>query len=132
MTKEYLKKYTHIKREVSQIEDEIEKIMAYLEKVTATLGKSISSGHKREDRTAKGIAELQDLRKRYSDKLSDMLDILRDIENAIGKLPEKERTVMRYRYIDNLLWDDIADKMHFSKRQVIRIEKAALKKLEKI
>ena len=37
-----------------------------------------------------------------------------------------EFRVMKYRYVDFMKWDDIAAKMHYSRRQVIRIHNSAV------
>ena len=48
---------------------------------------------------------------------------------AIASLPDVERLLMRYRYIDGLNWIDVAAKMNYSWQGTHKIHARALKRL---
>ena len=57
----------------------------------------------------------------------EKVNIYRDIEKKIRAMENTdEQDVLRYRYIDALKWDDIAEKMGYSWRQIHRIHSSAL------
>ena len=68
----------------------------------------------------------------YQAKQAETEAAMAEIEQAIESLPPRERTLMRYRYIDALGWDAICGKMSYSWRQVHRIHRQALERLEQI
>lgn len=53
------------------------------------------------------------------------------IENIIEGLDEKEKLLMRYRYIKGLKWETICYKMDYSWRQIHNIHSKILKELNK-
>lgn len=52
------------------------------------------------------------------------------IENLISNLPEREKLLMRLRYIDNLKWEEIALKMNYTWQHMHRIHAKALNKIK--
>lgn len=60
-------------------------------------------------------------------KLEDLYDFMSDLSKEIDKIEDVvERALLRYRYFLGLTWEEIADKMGYSLRQVHRIHKSAL------
>ncbi|HZK00936.1 MAG TPA: hypothetical protein VFC79_13045, partial [Tissierellaceae bacterium] len=53
------------------------------------------------------------------------------LEQMISGLTEREKLLIRYRYIDCLEWELICVKMHYSWRQIHYIHSDALRKLSK-
>ncbi len=60
-------------------------------------------------------------------KLENLYDFMSDLSKEIDKIEDVvERALLRYRYFLGLTWEEIADKMGYSLRQVHRIHKSAL------
>lgn len=60
-------------------------------------------------------------------KLENLYDFMSDLSKKIDKIEDVvERALLRYRYFLGLTWEEIADKMGYSLRQVHRIHKSAL------
>lgn len=48
------------------------------------------------------------------------------VKKAIGELPEREKHLLTLRYIDGLIWEEVAEKMHYSYKHVHRLHNEAL------
>ena len=60
-------------------------------------------------------------------KLENLYDFMSDLSKEIDKIEDVvERALLRYRYFLGLTWEEIADKMGYSLRQVHRIHKRAI------
>jgi DNA-directed RNA polymerase specialized sigma24 family protein len=110
MTKEQLRNYQAIKKEICHIE----RLLRNLEKQPEIERES-----------------LRQLRELYRGKLDALVALQVSIEEAIDSLDTVEREIFRYRYIDGLEWHQVAAKIHYSWTNTHRIHAAALIKLEK-
>ena len=73
------------------------------------------------------ITKLVDLEKETDVKISELLDLRMEIREAISLIEDAKRIlVLRYRYIDFMKWEDIAEKMDYSLKSIHRIHLAAL------
>ena len=60
-------------------------------------------------------------------KLENLYDFMSELSKEIDKIEDVvERALLRYRYFLGLTWEEIADKMGYSLRQVHRIHKRAI------
>ena len=76
------------------------------------------------------VAKIEEKEARYLGKLNVILDEEQVIEKAIDELKDgRERTVMRYRYISGLKWEEICVKANYSWRQIHYIHSRALKNI---
>lgn len=78
------------------------------------------------DTVGKTIIKIEELRELYQKKLCDLMEMQEKIESKIDRLPSRERSVMRYRYIDGYSWNKIGALMNYSVMHVHRIHKDAL------
>lgn len=103
MTKEQLREYRTIKKELAELE---------------VLGRKVER---------LGSPELVEQYEKKSAKLSG--DLLA-IEKAIETLNPTERTLMRLRYIEGLSWQAISNRISYSWQQTHRIHARALVKIK--
>ena len=103
MSKEELRNYQAIQRELTHLEAFLRKVERY---------------------------EIEELRVEYAKKCADLANRLLKIEKAIETLGPTERTLMRLRYIDGLQWQAICMRINYSWQQTHRIHKNALIKLK--
>lgn len=115
MTKAELLAYGPIKKELSDLEERIEEL-----RTDARSPKGISY-----DRQPRGrgepissqqryIEQLEELSQIYEERKAKLVDTQIAIERAISSLPSELRLLMRYRYIDRMRWEEIAETMHIS------------------
>ena len=103
MTKEQLRDYQPIKRELTNLD---------------ALGRKLERH---------GTDELREV---YERKRAKLASDLKEIEDAIATLGPTERTLMRLRYIDGLSWRAVCTRICYSWQQTHRIHAQALIKLK--
>lgn len=75
------------------------------------------------------IATLDALLRTYNAKLRACIKITMEFEQALEKLSERERIIIRKHYLDGMTWSDMQDDMNMSERNLKRISGRAMKKL---
>ena len=131
MTKERLRTYRDLRRELRQIERKVEAIEAslYSPKIPRLTGMPAApgGGNAKEDM----VAEHLELLDHYKAKKAELAAEQLAIEKAIDSLPYRERTMLRLYYIDGLTWEDVCVQMSYSWKWVHQIHSDALQKLKK-
>ena len=107
MTEKELSKYYNLKREVQDLEERI-----------AEFGSGVKSAQFKEvevsrSRSTKSIQETKvELVSLLTEKRLSALEQYLEIERYIEEVDDAEiRNIMRYRYLDLIKWEDIADRM---------------------
>lgn len=107
MTEKELSKYYNLKREVQDLEERI-----------AEFGSGVKSAQFKEvevsrSRSTKSIQETKvELVSLLTEKRLSALEQYLEIERYIEEVDDAEiRNIMRYRYLDLLKWEEIADRM---------------------
>lgn len=131
MTKERLRTYRDLSRELRHIERKVESLEAslYSPKIPKMSGMPAggAGGNAMEDLAAKHL-ELLD---HYKAKEAELAGEQLAIEQAIDALPYRERSLLRLYYIDGLTWEEVSVRMNYSWRQTHNIHSTALKQLKK-
>lgn len=97
--------------------------------------RSAAYGTERVQSSAKGdiqpdqIAKIDDLIEIYRDELTSALDLQAEFEQLISTLEPYETRIMRFYYIDALVWEEIWQKENICVRQLMRIHKRILAEL---
>lgn len=131
MTKEQLMEYRSIRYEIDQIQQIMQQMRQEAEGLRAvSLTGMPGAAGKQTDRVGAAIARYLEASQPYADKLDALGAKQAEIENAIASLPQLEREIMRYRYLQGLRWEDICVRMHYSWRQVHRLHASALQRIK--
>lgn len=127
--KRRLYRYLDLKRERDQIAEELRTAEG-----TATSpsspnldGMPRASGYG--DAMVGRVSEIISLRELYERKRDEISDAMLAIEDAIEGLEPVERTLLRYRYIYGMTWEQVSVAMNYSWRQTHKIHARALDKL---
>jgi hypothetical protein len=117
----FLKQYQTINAEINQLEKQLLDLAdaGYEYGVSGVEGSSKSipyakhnilvAGYGRSERVQ---AQIKVLGKTYEDKLLRLYASRRDVETMLDGITDgKARVIIRYRYIDGLTWQQIADKL---------------------
>ena len=127
--KEYLRSYGKHVRRIRRIESEIPEIRAM--KVSPSLSvDGMPHGSDKKDLSGYA-AELDDMERELMEERYQRVVKNRDIDKRIKRLKsENEQDVLFYRYIKELDWWEIAEKMRYSERQIHRFHGRALAHFE--
>lgn len=130
ITKEELKRHVRLVQEIADLKEKIDRLQLQAKSISATRISGAPAGSGSPDKIADNLARVDNLISYYHTKLNQCLAEQQRIEQAIASLPDVERLLMRYRYIDGLDWVDVASKMHYSWQHTHRIHAEALVKLK--
>lgn len=130
MTKERLRRYIWLKQECRQLQ-------AYLERIrndmsVATSPRLTGMPHAKDP---KGLDEIviryEEICGKYEKQLKRYQQETVAIENAIeGVQDPRLRLILRYKYMDGLKWETIADIMRYDVRWIYRLHGEALRAIE--
>lgn len=132
--KKILKSYRAIKAESEQLAARLEEIEARLYAPRGTnldgMPRSSSGAGSPVERA---VAQHQDLLALYTSQLEQLNAARLFAETLIAALADpQERTLMRYRYIDGLTWEEVCVAIGYSWRQTHNIHARALDKLVRL
>lgn len=123
--KEFLQRYLANEKEIARLEEELESWESRAERVNACLD-SIR-GTSGDDRIQYAVDMLCELRAALYDRLIDSTEIRLDIEKCLAQIDDSRlKLIMEYHYIDNLVWEQVAEKMELEYRWLMRLHNRAL------
>lgn len=86
-----------------------------------------------EDVLSKNMAQLDEMQRRLNELRSQVPVVMESVTGLINKLEdEKGKTILYYRFISNVKFDVIANKMGYSRQNIYRIYGESIKNLERI
>lgn len=131
MTKQELKEYYWILRNIEKLEYRIDELTALATKQTNRIKNDADAIHGTgfNDRLGDVVAELVDLRQELADQIKEAFRLQLAIEIAIKGLPEREKYLIRARYIERKSWETICVDMNYSWPRIHKIHAGALKML---
>ena len=128
MTKEFLKEHITKLNEVKGLEFEIQQMYQTLKSPIITGMPAVHSPDA--DKIGNVLWKIQQKEIKYLAKLDVILNEEKDIERVIDKLEDsRQRTIMRYRYISGLEWEEVCVRAHYSWRQTHYLHSSALEKI---
>lgn len=122
----WLKSYRGLLAEIQRLQREIERWRSIAEKVTPTLSAvrfTVPDGSRIEN----AVEKMDTLRDSLAAKLDELIGRRIQIEQAIGAVEDDRlRLLLRYRYIDGMTYEAIAEKIGVSTKWVQRSHKKSL------
>ena len=130
MTKDDLKQYVSIKKELEQIQFKLKELE---ERKTSIKSMVISDMNVQTSHNNNSIEDLiikiEECIEEYSKKEIELYNKQLEIEKCINKLEPIERIVARSRYIEDKTFEQIAVDLNYSWRHTIRIHGKILQKI---
>lgn len=129
MTKQELKEYYWIRRNITKSEHRLMELEAAATKITAQLKNkhdAIVGRGNTSDKVGNAVTDMEAVRKELSEQIKKSYAILAEIEKAIEVLPARECYLIRARYIELLSWEQIAVDMNYSWQWVHKIHSGAM------
>lgn len=127
--KQYLSKYQNLDSMINRKLEECEKWRDLAEKITPTLSdmpKSQISGN----RVESAVEHIVELEQEINRSVDELVKLRKDIESSLKTVKDDTlRKLLEYRYIDGMKWEEVAVKMKFDYRWVLRLHGKALTQL---
>lgn len=126
--KTWLQQYRLLDRQIQQKADEIAAWRTRAEKVTPSYSKDPCGGGG--DRIQSAVDKILQLESEAQQEIDRLLELERKIKGAIATLEDPIlRLLLKYRYIDGLTWEKIAERLQFELRWTYQLHSKALDKL---
>jgi DNA-directed RNA polymerase specialized sigma subunit len=130
MNKREFKDYEKICINILRLENDIEELITQAEKCTTELS-DMPKGNNNKSRLEEYVVAIDELKGELIEERRELIQQRQKIEAVIKVLPEREKCLMRLKYIDCLSWEEICVKMNYSWRQIHYIHSDCLKLIEK-
>lgn len=130
--KEYLSQAYYIDKRIDTLNNELIMLESKLCKCTANYN---SAGHSNNTRSAfeYTIDKVMQYRDRLNNEINNLVDKKNDIKRMIDKLDnDKEKIILHKRYINFQTFESIAEDLELNPRQIYRIHKKSLEKLQNV
>lgn len=130
--KEYLNQAYYIDKRIDMLNDELTMLESKLCKCTANYN---SAGHGNNTRSAfeYAIDKVMQYRDRLNNEIDNLVSKKIEIKNTIDKLDDdKEKIILCKRYINFQNFESIAEDLELDPRQIYRIHKKSLEKLQNV
>lgn len=123
----YLKRYVLLDREIDRKLKEVDCWRVKLSRLTPVYSSQPKGGGTIHSSTESIIAKIVDLEAEMNRKIDQLVDLKKSIENIIASVEDdRERMLLKYRYLDGKTFEWIAGEMNYSWRQIHRLHSKAL------
>lgn len=130
MTKKQLQEHYWLRQNIKKLEEKLLELETEAKRMTAVYNNiNPSKRNTSKDRLSEIVAKIVDTQNEINELTVQAYEKMLEIEKAILKLPNRERYLIRLRYIECMSWYEIMGEMNYSWRQVHRIHADALKTL---
>ncbi|BCI60626.1 sigma factor-like helix-turn-helix DNA-binding protein [Solibaculum mannosilyticum] len=127
--KEYLSRYLAANREIDALLDQRQQLWDTITRVTTTLHSDTVQGGQPVS-ASEALSNFMDLENMIFEKITALTVIMLEVEQTIHTVDDdKHRQILRLRYIGGKTFEEIADIMHYSWRQICRIHGDALQSI---
>ena len=126
----WLKSYRGLIAEMQRLQREIERWRSIAEKVTPTLS-AVRFTAPNGSRIENMVEKIDTLRDSLAAKMDELIRLRIQIEQAVEAVPDDRlRLLLRYRYIDGMTFEKIAEKMNLSYQWVSKLHGDALEQVQ--
>ena len=131
--KQFLLQYQLATDEAKRLRKEYKKELALIDNIRSGLGgDGTPKGNGINKRVEIQAVKLADKAREWERAEIEALRIRQHVFEVINQVPGEFGNVLFERYINIKTWDDVAESVHYSKRQAINIHDKALIKVESI
>lgn len=129
--KQYLQQGYYLNKQIDVKCEQIRKLREMTQKVTATANDCKVQASGSQSRMADTVDKMVDLERELADAVNEYAAKRKEIAAVIQRVDNPNyRTLLEYRYLACMKWEEIAVRMHYSWRWTMRIHAAALKAIE--
>ena len=127
-TVEYLRRALILDMEIDAGFERIQELRALAERRTAVYGIERVSASAAVDRRMDVAARIVDAERKLDAQIDRMIALREEIQATIARVPdERMRVLLELRYLNGRTWEDVADQMNYTTRNIYNLHAAALK-----
>ena len=119
--KEFLNQYLNAEKEIGIKLDQIARLRELSTKITQTLTPDKVKSNS-ENRLESSVSKIVDIEREIGTSIDQLERIRLQVESVINSVPNvNQRNVLRLRYISGMKWEQIAVKLNYDYRWVLRL-----------
>ena len=127
--KEFLNQYLNAEKEIGIKLDQIARLRELSTKTTQTLTPDRVKRNS-ENRLESSVSKIVDIEREIGASIDQLERTRLQVESVINSVPNvNQRNVLRLRYISGMKWEQIAVKLNYDYRWVLRLHGKALNKI---
>ena len=127
--KRYLERYRYAQMEIDRLKEEIYGWDVKACRVTPR-NPGTAAGGGGEDRIQCCVDKIVELQNLLTEQLKNLVSLREDVERAISAVEDvRLRQLLKFRYIEGMKWEEIAVKMNYTYRNVIKLHGKALEEM---
>lgn len=130
--KEYMETIRRVKRDIRLLMEQIERDSILAQGVTAIRYDVDKVQTSPSDRMADIVARITDTTETLYDRIALLQGLEEDARRLLVNLEEEHERVLVYRYIDEMSWVSVAERMGYSEKHVFFIRDKALAELDEL
>lgn len=128
--KKWLLEYRKLEQNIERDMEELQRLESRAEKITSMVS-DMPKGSQQGDSLQRSVEKICELKVSLNQRIDAAVEKRKEIETVIETLEDKTlQLLLRYRYIDGMTWEQIAVKMDYCWRQVVRLHGSALSKIK--
>ena len=125
---EYLRRAHILNLRIDAGFERIQQLRALAERRTAAYGRERVIGSAAADARMDVVARIVDAERELDAKIDRLIEMKREIAAVIARVPdERMRALLELRYLNDRTWEEVAEAMNYTPRNVYNLHSAALK-----
>lgn len=125
----YLSRYRQIGERVDRLLDEKRRWRELAVKITPGFS-PVPGGGGNGSRIERSVEKVLEIEAQLAKEIDGLCTARQEIGGTLDRMEDETlKLLMEYRYIDGLTWEQVAEKMHYSWRQVCRKHEKALEQI---
>ena len=125
--KEYLAQAFRLDQRINSKLEQVSRLRNLAMKATGSFQAERLSGTKQHSPMESSLVKVIDLEYEINDDIDRLVDLKREIIEVVNSVqPAECQLVLEMRYLSFMTWEEIADRMNYSYRQIHRIHGQAL------
>lgn len=126
----YLSRYISLNRRIDRLLEKKAKWWSLCLKTTPNLSQAPGGGESGSP-VERPMDKVLEIEEEINKEIDELQEVCRGIKTVLGQLEDDTlRLLMEYRYLDGLTFEEIAVKMHYSWRWVIKLHGKALAEIK--
>lgn len=131
--KEYLHQYGQLKREVLRLIDERQRWVDLATKITPTYSDAPKGGQSSAGKIPAAVERIAEQEEKIDAKIAELTKLQGEIEKLLNEVKNPDyRLLLELRYLQGLTWEQIAERMHYSWRHIVRLHGKALLQMQNV
>lgn len=125
---DYLRRALVLDMEIDADFERIQQLRALAERRTAAYGRERISGRGAVDSRMDVVARIVDAERKLDEKIDRMIAMREEIQDVIERVQDgRMRVLLKLRYLNGRTWEEVAEEMCYTTRNIYNLHAAALK-----